>query len=128
MQHANDNQLAFVVMVVDDVIAGKTRAQAGSKLLARGAGKRKITERLARLFDLVEQPRRGRLRRLDGNIVPDFGKIGFGRVGQTEGERTANSFLPRSTMRVASKSLTRPAATSASPASMSALSAANSST
>jgi hypothetical protein len=64
MQHANDNQFAFVVAVVDDVVAGKTRTQAGSKLFARRAGQREITERLARIFDLVDQPCRGRFRRL----------------------------------------------------------------
>jgi hypothetical protein len=49
------------------------------------------------------------------------------RVGQAEGERSANSFLPRAMMLPASKSLTRPAATSAKPLSISVLSAANSS-
>jgi hypothetical protein len=47
MQHANDYQFAFIVTVVDDIVAGKTGAQAGRKLLARSAGKRKVTERLA---------------------------------------------------------------------------------
>jgi toxin ParE1/3/4 len=43
------------------------------------------------------------------------------------GERSADSFLPRAVIRSVSKSLTRPAATSANPLSMSALSAASSS-
>src|SRR5690606_27114285 len=49
----------------------------------------------------------------------------FRAVGQEE--RAANSFLPRSAMCCALNSRTRPAATSASPLSMSCLSAANSS-
>jgi hypothetical protein len=81
MQYANDDQFAFVGTVVDHVISDKARAQTWSKLLPRGAGKREVTERLTRVFDLVEQPRRRRLRRLQGDIGPDFRKVGFGRVG-----------------------------------------------
>jgi hypothetical protein len=81
MQHANDDEFALIVTVVDDVVASKARAQAGRELLARGSGKRELTERLARVFDFVDEPRRGRLRCLQGNVGPDFGKIGFGRVG-----------------------------------------------
>ena len=51
---------------------------------------------------------------------PDFGEVGLGGIGQAEGERPANSFLPRSMMRSASKSCTRPSARSARPLSMSA--------
>ena len=127
MQDANDHKLIFIVLVVDGVITGETNAQPGRVVVARGRGEREITQRLAILFDPVDEARCSGLGGFDGNVNPDFSKVGFRRFGQTEGERSANSFLPRSTMRAASKFLTRPAATSASPASMSALSAANSS-
>jgi len=127
VQDADDNDLTFVVQVVEGVIARKTDTQPWRKILARGRSERKMPQRFAILLDPVDEPRRYRLGSLDGNIEPDFGEIGFRRVGQAEGERSANSFLPRSTMRAASKFLTRPAATSARPASISALSAANSS-
>jgi hypothetical protein len=128
VQDADDNDLSFVVqVVVDGVIARKTDTQPWREFLSRGAGKWKMKQRVAILFDLVDEARRYRLGALDGNIEPDFGEIGFRRLGRAEGERSANSFLPRSTMRAASKFLTRPAATSARPASISALSAANSS-
>ena len=127
MQDANDHKLMFIVVVVDRVIARETYAQAGREVVARGGGERKIPQRFAILFDPVDKARRSRLGGFDGDVKPDFGEVGFRRLGQAEGERSANSFLPRSTMRAASKSLTRPAATSASPASISAFSAANSS-
>jgi hypothetical protein len=37
MQHANYHQFPFIVKVVDGVIADKTRAQTGSKLLPPNA-------------------------------------------------------------------------------------------
>jgi hypothetical protein len=127
VQNADDNDLAFVVQVVEGVIARKTDTQPRRKILARGRSERKMPQRFAILLDPVDEPRGYRLGSLDGNIEPDFGEVGFRSVGQAEGERSANSFLPRSTMRAASKFLTRPAATSARPASISALRAANSS-
>src|SRR5208282_1682104 len=87
----------------------KTDAQAGRKVVSRRGGKWKMKQRIAILLDPVYEPRRGRLGGFDGDVEPDFGEVGFRRVGQAEGERSANSFLPRSTMRAASKSLTRPA-------------------
>jgi hypothetical protein len=65
-----------------------------------------MKQRVAILFDLVNEARRCRLGDLDGDVEPDFGKVGFRRLGQAEGERSANSFLPRSTMRAVSKFLT----------------------
>jgi hypothetical protein len=127
MQHPNDHELMLIVQVVDGIGAGKTDAQAGRKVVSRRGGKWKMKQRIAILLDPVYEPRRGRLGGFDGDVEPDFGEVGFRRVGQAEGERSANSFLPRSTMRAASKFLTRPAATSARPASISAFSAANSS-
>ena len=127
MQHPNDHKLMLIVQVVDGIVARKTDAQAGRKVVSRRGGKWKMKQRIAILLDPVYEPRCGRLGGFDGDVEPDFGKVGFRRVGQAKGERSANSFLPRSTMRAASKSLTRPAATSARPASISALSAASSS-
>ena len=127
MQHANDHELALIMQKVDGVIAGKTHAQAGRKVARGGAASGKMEQRLAILLDLVDEPRRRRLGGFDRNIEPDFGEVGFRRIGQAESERSANSFLPRSMIRAASKSFTRPAATSARPLSISAFSAANSS-
>lgn len=78
-------------------------------------------------LDLVDEPRCGRLRGFGRNVKPDFGEVGFGCVGQAEGERSDSSFLPRAMILSASKSFTRPAATSANPLSISILSAASSS-
>ena len=123
MEDADDYELAFVMKVIDGVVAG----EADAKLFARRAGHRETTERLAIALDLVYEPVRCRFGSFDGDVKPDFGEVGFGRVGQAEGERSANSFLPLAMMRSASKSFTRPAATSAKPLSMSLLSAASSS-
>jgi len=115
------------VQKVDGVIARKTDPQAGRETLPGRCGERKMPERFAIFFNAIDQARRCRLGGLAGNMEPNFSEVGFRRFGQTEGERAANSFLPRSTMRAASKSLTRPAATSARPASMSAFKAVSSS-
>ena len=96
-------------------------------MLTRRAGERKLEKWVAIVLNSFDQSRCGRLGGLDGKVVPNLGEIGFRRLRQTEDERTANSFLPRSTMLAESKSLIRPAATSARPASMSALRADNSS-
>jgi hypothetical protein len=40
------------------------------------------------------------LRRFGGGASPDRGEIALGRIGQSEDERVANSFLPRSTVRL----------------------------
>ena len=127
MQDANDHKLALVMHVIDGVIAGETDAQARRKMLTRGRGERKMPQRLAIAFDLVNEPPCRRLGGFDGNVEPNLREVGFCRVGQAEGERSANSFLPRAMILSASKSFTRPAATSANPLSMSVLSAASSS-
>ena len=127
MQYTNDHKLVFIVLVVDSVIAGETNAQAWREIVARGPGQRKIPQRLAILFDPVDEARCSGIEGFDGDVEPDFSKVGFCRFGQTEGERSANSFLPRAMMFSVSKSFTRPSATSARPASISALSAASSS-
>ncbi len=53
------------------------------------------------------------------------GALRFSGIGQTERERLANSFLPRSMIRAALKSFTRPWARSTRPRVMSACSAAS---
>jgi len=127
MQDTNNHKLAVVMDIVDGVIAGKRNAQTGRKMAACGRGKRKVQKRFAIRFDPGYQPRRRRLGSFDGDVEPNLGKVGFRRVGQAEGERSATSLLPRATIVAASKSFTRPAARSANPLLMSALSAASSS-
>ena len=100
----------------------KRDAKAGRELFAGSARQRKLPQRLEALLDRVDEARGDLFRRFSGERGPNFG----GCFGQTEGERPANSFLPRSMIRAASKSFTRPSARSVSPLSMSAFSAANS--
>ncbi len=73
MQDANDHKLLFIVLVVDRVIAGETYAQTGREVVARGRGKREITQRLAILIDPVDKARCSGLGGFDGNVKPDFG-------------------------------------------------------
>jgi hypothetical protein len=127
MQDTNDHDLSLIAQEVNRIISRETDAQARRNILTRGRGVGEMTQRLAIILDFIDQTVRSRFRGFDSNVEPDFGEVSLGRVGQAEGERSANSFLPRAIMRVASKSLTRPAATSASPASMSVFSAASSS-
>ena len=127
VQDANDHKLALVMHVIDSVVTREADTKPGRKIFAGRSGQGKVPERLAITLDLVDEPVRSRLRSFDGKVKPDFGEVGFCRLGQAEGERSANSFLPLAMMRSASKSFTRPAATSARPLSMSVLSAASSS-
>ena len=96
------------------------------EVVARRPGERKPAHGIKRGFEFAEKMRGNGLRGFGGEISPNLGQVGFRRLGQTERERLSNSFLPRSMMRPASKSRTRPAATSASPLSISAFSAASS--
>ena len=95
-------------------------------MVARRAREGKILGGLERVLDLFDKTGRNRLVRLAGKVGPDFSEVGFRRLGQTERERLANSFLPRAITDAGSKSFTRPAATSASPLSMSDFSASSS--
>ena len=58
-----------------------------------------MPQRLERGFNGGHVFRGDRLRGFAGERRPDVGEVGFGRVGQAEGERSANSFLPRSMIR-----------------------------
>lgn len=82
----------------------KRHTQASGKLLAGRTGKRKVPQWLKRRLDRGDKSRGNSLRCFDRESGPDFGKVVFGRIGQEEGERAANSFLPRSMIRAASKS------------------------
>ena len=99
----------------------KNHAHAFAKLVARGTDQRRMQERREFCFDGLQKARGDGLGRFCGDVSPDLGEIVLGCLGQSEDERDANSFLPRSTIFFVSKSLTRPAATSARPLSMSAL-------
>ena len=102
----------------------KNNTQVCAKLLPSRSHQRETQEWLEVSFDRGHKSRRDLLRGFGGEVEPDFREVIFGRVSYTEGERAANSFLPRSTILLVSKSLTRPAATSARPLSISAWSAA----
>jgi hypothetical protein len=73
VQNTHDYDLSFVAQIVDGVVAGKTHAQAGREILARGRGERKISQRFAILFDAVDQARRGLFGSFASDIEPDFG-------------------------------------------------------
>jgi hypothetical protein len=81
VQNANEHDLSFVVQIVDRVIARKRYAQARRKILARGRGERKISQRFAILSDAIDQTRRGRLGGVAGDIEPNFSEVGFGLFG-----------------------------------------------
>jgi hypothetical protein len=40
-----------------------------------------MPERLTIALDPLDEPVRGRLGGFDGNVKPDFGEVGFGRIG-----------------------------------------------
>ena len=61
-------------------------------------------EDLVQLAEELDETRRRRYGSFDGEIIPNLGEVGFGRVGQAEGERSANSFLPLAIILSASKS------------------------
>jgi hypothetical protein len=81
MQDTNEHDLSFIVQIVDGVIAGKAHTQARREIIARGRGERKITQRLAIVFDAVDQTRRGRLGSFASDIEPNFSEVGFGLLG-----------------------------------------------
>lgn len=126
MKDADDDQLAAAGQVIDGVGTMEGDTQAWGKLLAPRADERRVQQRGEFRLDGIDKARGDGSRCFGGDVRPNFRQIGLSRIRQSEDERAANSFLPRSTIFLASKSLTRPAATSARPLSMSALSAASS--
>lgn len=79
------------------------------------------------ILDLLEKTRGYAFRCLGCNISSKLGKVALCCARQPDDLRTANSLLPRSMIWSALNSVNLPAATSASPLSISALSAAISS-
>jgi proteic killer suppression protein len=126
VQHPDNNYRIRLRQIVDGVGTMEGHAQPWSELLTLRTGQRKETQRLARGLDRRDDARGDVDGRIGSNGEPDFGEVRLGGIGQAEGERLANSFLPRSMMRSASKSFTRPSARSVSPLSMSALRATSS--
>lgn len=120
MQHADDNQFIRPRFVIDGVGAVEGDAQVWCELFPRRAGKREMPQRFERRFDLADEADRDLLGCIESDPRPEFGEIGFCRVGYAECERAASNFRPRSMMLLASKSLTRPSARSAKPLSISA--------
>ncbi len=120
VQHADNNQFIRSRLVIDGVGAVESDAQVRCELIPRGAGKREMLQWLERRFDLADEARRDLLGCTESDPRPEFGEIGFRRVGYAECERAASNFRPRSMMLLASKSLTRPSARSAKPLSISA--------
>jgi hypothetical protein len=76
----------------------KSHPQAGAEFFAPGAYQRRVQQDPE--FDLYrdQKPRRRRFRGLGGDVGPDCRKVSLGRLGQAQGQRFANSFLPRSTI------------------------------
>ena len=126
MNDAHDDQLGGTHEIVDRVFLVERDSQAGGKMLALRAAQRKVQKGLKRAAEGMDKVGGDALRGFGGDRCPDFGEVGFRRLGQTEDERRVNSSLPRSMIRAGSKSATRPVATSASPLSMSALRASSS--
>ena len=81
MQNANEDELRFGRHVIEGVIALENHAQARDERLARRSQKRKLQQSPARVRDLGEQARRYRLGGFGGNVRPNFGKVGFRRLG-----------------------------------------------
>src|SRR5574340_1136998 len=120
MQDADHGQLGGAGDVIDGVGTLESHAQPLGELLTGRADSRMAAELLHLVVNPGHLPSGRGLGDFDGQIRPDFGEIGFGGVGQAEGERPANSFRPRSMILSMSKLVTRPAERSAMPLSISA--------
>ena len=81
VQHADKNEFRFGRRVIDGVSALENYTQARREILPRRTRKRKLQQSLARVLDLGKQARGGRFRGFGSDIDPDFGKVGFRRVG-----------------------------------------------
>ena len=104
MNDADDHDRIRERLIINGVGAVKRYADTTCELFAGRAGKRKVSERLKSRLNRADKARRDVLRRLGRQGRPDLGEIGLGCIGQADRERPANSFLPRSIIRVASKS------------------------
>ena len=92
----------------------EVRPQPRGQTLAARANLRMRLDRREMPFDLADQLRGGPAIVL-GDEAPDVDEILLGAVGYAQASRIANCSSPLRMMRSASKSLTRPAAMSASP-------------
>jgi hypothetical protein len=62
----------------------KRDAQTGGKLLTGRCRQRKVPHWFKGGFDRRDKARGDRLRRLAGNLGPDFGKVGLGGIGEAK--------------------------------------------
>jgi hypothetical protein len=77
----DDHDRVRLRQVVDGVGAVERDTKARGKLVARGTGERKVPQWLKGLLDRIDKTGRDRLRRFECERRPDFGEVGFGRVG-----------------------------------------------
>jgi hypothetical protein len=95
VQHADNHDGFGGRRVVDGVRVMEYHAERGRELRPRRSGVRKVTERLTRRFNCLDEARGDFGRGFGCDVEPDFGEVGLCGVRQVEGERSANSFLPR---------------------------------
>lgn len=126
MEYAHNDDFVRSGQIVIGIVAEKGDAKARRKMVAPRPGKRMVAQRQEGRAQPPDKLCRGPLGGFGCDIGPNLREIGLRRFGQAERERPANAFFPRLTMRSTSKSRTRPAATSASPLSISAFKRANS--
>ena len=81
MQHADDEDFALVRQIIDCVFVLQEDAQALRELLTWRSRAGKCQQSIASTANPGKQAIGRRLRSLGSNIGPDFGKVGFGRVG-----------------------------------------------
>lgn len=127
VQHTNDHQIIGSWWVVNGVRAVEGHAKSRRKRVALWPDQRRLLERSKLFLYRFDEACRDGRRGFPCDVGPNPAEFRRGGFGQTESERAANSFLPRSAMSSASKSTSRPAVTSAKPLSMSVFSAASSS-
>lgn len=126
MKNPHNYQPAPGHLVVNGVRLVERHPQAGTELVAGCAHQRSVPYHIDSVSHPVKVTGCGRFTRFRRNVCPDFRKVGFGRVGEMEGQGLTDNFLPLAMIRFLSNGRTRPAAISANPLSISAFSAANS--
>jgi len=82
--------------VIDRIGTVKNDPQPNPKPLTRRCGQGKPPGRRTGILDSADEVVRYCLRSLFGQIGPDVGNIVLRRLGQAQGQRVDNSFLPRS--------------------------------
>ena len=81
MNDTDDHDRLGLRQVVDGVGAVKRHTKARGKMVTRGTGERKVPQGFKGLLDRIDKAGRDRLRCFEGQRSPDFGEVGFGRVG-----------------------------------------------